>query len=87
VAKSFEDNLAVFPADEVAKNCFKFSIPAECRLEVLDELRSMNISEETLFPGLEGFARSLKNELFILSKRPDILNKMQDHPDENLIYL
>jgi len=49
--------------------------------------RSMNISEETLFPGLEGFARSLKNELFILSKRPDILNKMQDHPDKNLIYL
>jgi hypothetical protein len=87
VAKSFEDNLAVFPVDEVAKRCLKYSIPAKYRREVLDELRSMNISTATLFPGLEGFARSLNNELLILSKRPDILNKVKEHPEDNLIYL
>ncbi len=87
VDKSFEDNLAAFPPAETVHKCLKFSIPAKYRTEVLDELRSINITAATLFPGLEGFARSLGNELKIFSKRPDILNKVKDHPENNLIYL
>ena len=33
------------------------------RLDALDELRRMNISRASLFPGLDGFAESLKYRL------------------------
>src|SRR4051794_3793588 len=36
-------------------------IRSEARLDLLRELHRMNISQATLFPGLEGFARSLSN--------------------------
>jgi len=38
----------------------KFIIPYSERLEALRDLRAMNITAATLFPGLDGFARSLK---------------------------
>lgn len=41
----------------------KVVIPHNLRGTVLAELRSMNISSATLFPGLEGFARSLRHFL------------------------
>jgi len=37
----------------------KIVIPHNCQNSALDELRNMNISAATLFPGLDGFARSL----------------------------
>ena len=37
----------------------KIVIPHDCQNSALDELKSMNISAATLFPGLDGFARSL----------------------------
>jgi len=41
----------------------------EARLKLLRELHRMNVSSATLFPGLDGFARSLMNvaELHISS--------------------
>lgn len=41
----------------------------KARLDLLRELRRMNISHATLFPGLDGFARSLSNiaELYAAS--------------------
>lgn len=38
----------------------KIVIPRELHREILEDLRSVNITAATLFPGLEGFARSLK---------------------------
>lgn len=38
----------------------KIVIPKSWHREILDDLHNMNISAATLFPGLEGFARSLK---------------------------
>lgn len=38
----------------------KIVIPRELHHEILKDLRSVNITAATLFPGLEGFARSLK---------------------------
>lgn len=38
----------------------KIILPLEWHREILEDLESMNISAATLFPGLEGFSRSLK---------------------------
>jgi len=38
----------------------KIELPREIHREILDDLQAMNINAATLFPGLEGFARSLK---------------------------
>lgn len=43
-----------------------FTIASEIRTEVLKELKMMNITEATLFPGLDGFARSLSNDVAVL---------------------
>lgn len=42
------------------KQCIKFVIPAILRKEGLQRLRRMNISAGTLFPGIDGFCRSLR---------------------------
>jgi hypothetical protein len=53
--------------------------------KVYTDLRMMNISFESLFPGLDGFARSLKQNLYWYRDLPEIkarenpFNKAQDH--------
>ena len=46
-------------------NLIKIIMPMgrEILLDLLDKLQRMNITEATLFPGLDGFARSLKQSL------------------------
>jgi len=39
----------------------KFIIPRSFRMDAIADLRSMNITAATLFPGLDGFARSLRH--------------------------
>jgi len=41
----------------------KFIIPASLRLEGVRRLRNMNITAASLFPGLDGFSRSLKDQV------------------------
>lgn len=41
------------------KNIFQFTIKEKKRLDFLRELLNMNVSSDTLFPGLQGFAESL----------------------------
>ncbi len=65
----FETNLKVALADAVARPnlprqpLYKIIIPAAARLGLLEELDKMNINVATLFPGLEGFARSLQTQI------------------------
>ena len=42
---------------------FRFTIPGELRVRTLRELKRMNINRASLFPGLDGFAKSLSFEL------------------------
>lgn len=52
--------ISMYRSDEpLAK---KFIIPAKLRLKGLKKLRRMNITAASLFPGLDGFCRSLKNQ-------------------------
>ena len=46
----------------------KFVIPEAWRGEILQDLRLMNITRATLYPGLDGFAQSLKYALVRESK-------------------
>ena len=43
------------PADTIAK----FILPKRIRREAIEDLRRMNILHATLFPGLDGLARSI----------------------------
>lgn len=71
----FEDNLADLQYDDVsglrvpvldaAKRLFRIDISTspQTKKEILQQLSRMNISNATLFPGLQGFARSLEAAL------------------------
>lgn len=49
--------------------CIKFLIPASLRFEGIIRLQRMNITTTALFPGLEGFCRSLRFEVMDNLKR------------------
>lgn len=61
---SFEQNLAADGyASKSADNLYRFRIDKQARAEILQRLHVMNIDNATLFPGLDGFARSLATRL------------------------
>lgn len=59
VGQSFEDNLKALPDWDKEQNLYQLVIPPSMRQAGLKDLLDMNISRATLFPGLDGFARSL----------------------------
>jgi hypothetical protein len=58
--ETFETNLKAIPGVSDPSHVLKLIIPHTERREALKMLHSMNISRATLFPGLDGFAQSLK---------------------------
>ena len=63
ITKPFAKNLTVTfgSIDQTKENLRKVKIipQKEERKKILEELKDMNISNETLFPGLDGFAKSV----------------------------
>jgi hypothetical protein len=59
VAIPFEDNLRAMPNYNDKEHIVKLIIPVAYRQEALHQLYEMNISRTSLFPGLDGYARSL----------------------------
>ena len=57
VGASFEDNLKAHP--EWQNHVHKLVIPKALRREYLQRFHEMNISQATLFPGIDGFSKSL----------------------------
>jgi hypothetical protein len=57
---SFEENFDAYDKTECKKYIKKITIPNNKREEILRELNLMNITADYLYPGLEGFSRSLK---------------------------
>jgi hypothetical protein len=53
-------NLRMMPKSLDPKNVQKLVLSHTERLSALKMLHTMNISRATLFPGLDGFAQSLK---------------------------
>lgn len=58
---SFEENFKamVAPGEDLSEHVKCYQISGEKRGEVLRDLRLMNISRASLYPGLDGFAQSL----------------------------
>ncbi len=64
VEGDFQDNLKSYQGNkDMYKHVYKIIIEGRIRTEVLSELRLMNISRASLFPGLEGYAASLAHEI------------------------
>ena len=61
--ETFEDNLEAM--DNSFDHIIKIIISPEVRKEAIIDLNKMNINNATLFPGLEGYARSIKNKIWI----------------------
>jgi len=61
VETSFMENLTAM--DGWAEAVRKFTLPFSVRGFALEQLRKMNITRATLFPGLDGFAQSFRNSL------------------------
>lgn len=69
---SFEDNLMAGAPSPENLMCFKISTEPEARREMLGALHRMNINNASLFPGLDGFASSLRQAPWIDGKlRPN----------------
>jgi hypothetical protein len=58
-ALPFMENLRALPRHHGAENVVKLVIPLSLRRTVLRMLYYMNVSRTSLFPGLDGYARSL----------------------------
>jgi FRG domain len=68
---SFVDNIAALRPDSVDRWVYKLIIPGALREEALDQLWKMNVTAATLFPDLDGLARSLRT----LTARPSPRSK------------
>ncbi len=71
VAIPFDDNLSALLQGSKNHGLIKFRISGRqaARRQLLQHLQRMNITRATLFPGLDGFARSLE-QLFAF---PDVI--------------
>lgn len=64
--KSHCDMICEINKDNPSKTgLYKIEIPKELKLEFLARLRNMNISAASLFPGLDGLGRSIKETLLL----------------------
>jgi hypothetical protein len=63
--QSFHDNILAFNTESELNAIYKIEFTMEFNVvrNVLEEFRRMNISRESLFPGLDGFAQSMKYHL------------------------
>src|ERR1700733_6211563 len=68
VTTSFEDNLRAGGPSPENLACFEISTEPKARREMLSALHRMNINNASLFPGLDGFASSLKQAPWIRGK-------------------
>jgi hypothetical protein len=70
--RSFEDNIRRLRGHTLRENLRRITIPSDCVPAMLNELYQANITQATLFPGLDGFARSLKVNLASVPRVRDL---------------
>lgn len=66
VGTRFEDNLKALRGWNRKENVLKIRIPNALRIEGLKSLHYMGISHATLFPGLDGYSRSLHSSMALV---------------------
>ena len=73
VDESFEDLLSDYLQFADGDICIKYIIPPKLRYRGLERMRRMNISAATLFPGIDGFCRSLRFQVLETTKTQKLL--------------
>jgi hypothetical protein len=69
---AFMDNLlALGTSEEHASRVVRITLNSLMRANALQDLNYMNINRATLFPGLDGFAQSLRNSVVLLRDAED----------------
>ena len=70
INETFEQNLRVMFSDlnEAKAHIVKIRIKREWHPGIMHSLKEMNIGSETLYPGLGGFAASLRDTLYLLDQ-------------------
>jgi hypothetical protein len=66
IRRPFEKNLLALPGVLESGNLRKIQLPYDILADAFRSLANMNISHATLFPGIDGFARSLRHRIEIL---------------------
>jgi len=66
IRRPFEENLASVPFATDGANLIKILLPRTLLADALTSLQRMNISHATLFPGVDGYARSLRHRIEFL---------------------
>jgi hypothetical protein len=71
-SKGFESHLESYLTTPKTNRIWKVEIPKRDRLDALQDLRWMNISKTTLYPGIDGFVQSLVTDaaIDILPRKP-----------------
>jgi hypothetical protein len=70
VSKPFQENLEAMDGH---RDCVRtITLKRECRIEILERIFRMGLHESALFPGLEGFARSLRLRMLIFSNAREL---------------
>jgi hypothetical protein len=71
ITKCFMQNLEPYRTSRCEEHLYRIVIKLDQqeRNKIIEELNDMNINEAVLFPGLDGFARSLRMKLAFLHKR------------------
>lgn len=55
--------------------CIRIVIPAKLRLSGIERLRAMNLTSTALFPGIEGFCRSMRFQIFERAQTQGLLKQ------------
>ncbi len=63
VNRGFLGNLLRYQTNELSEHIVKIELPNTLRAEALFDLYKMNVNRATLFPGIDGFAQSLRSIL------------------------
>lgn len=71
---TFMENLRALGENDLPNVLYKFVFPSDWRNEILHDLFNMNISPQSLFPGLDGFARSIKLKMKWENEASEYLN-------------
>jgi hypothetical protein len=59
IGRPFEENVAAMNGWDAPENMTRIDIPAALHRDAIIDLYYMNITRTSLFPGLDGYARSL----------------------------
>lgn len=70
----FQELLADYPQFSDDNICLKYIIPPKLRFSGLERMRRMNITAATLFPGLDGFCRSLRFQVLETAQSQKLLD-------------